>query len=258
MSTAATGMAAQQTNLDVIANNLANVNTTGFKSERAEFQDLMYQTYRGSGATTGSATTEPVAMQVGLGSQFSSTGTDFTTGSMQQTGNVLDMAINGSGFFRVELPDGTLAYTRDGSFKSDSTGLMVTSDGYKLADEIVLPPGVTALTIGANGTVTGIKPGDKDPSTLGQITTATFPNPSGLTRMGQNLFLQGGASGDATVGNPGDNGAGTIQSGYLEGSNVQVVDEMVKMIMAQRAYEINSKAIQTGDQMLSTLDQLKQ
>lgn len=257
LSTAATGMLAQQTNLDTISNNLANVNTTGYKALRAEFQDLMYQTYRGSGSSGGTGTSQPVSIQVGLGSKFASTETDFSNGSMQQTGDPLNLGIQGQGFFQVKMPDGTTAYTRDGSFKRDANGAMVTSDGYKLLDDVSIANGVSALSIGASGVVSGIKPGEQNPTTIGQITLAIFANPAGLTRIGQNLFKAGGASGDPQVSNPTENGAGTLQSLYVEASNVQVVQEMVNMITAQRAYEINSKAIQTADDMLSTLNTLK-
>lgn len=257
LNTAGTGMVSQQMNLDIIANNLANVNTAGFKGQRAEFQDLMYQTYRASGASTQGEARLPQSAQIGLGSRFSASATLFTTGSMSNTGNVLDIAINGDGFFQVQLPDGTTAYTRDGSFKTDSNGLMVTSDGYPLVPNITIPTGARALTISGEGYISGILPGNNDPEELGQIQTAMFTNPAGLTRAGQNLFKGGGASGEAQVVTPGQEGSGTLLHMMLEGSNVQVVEEMVKMITAQRAYEINSKAIQTSDDMLSVLNNLK-
>lgn len=257
LTTAGSGMIAQQTNLDIIANNLANVNTNGFKGHRASFQDLMYQTWRASGASNGSSVASPEALQVGLGTKFSSSAIDNSQGALGATGNPLDLAVQGEGFFQVLLPNGTTAYTRDGSFKRDSDGLMVTADGYHLQPEITIPAGATQLSISANGDVTAIKPGDSAPSTLGSITLATFPNVAGLSKIGQNLYAQGGASGSPTVGAPGAQGSGTLASGYLEGSNVQIVSEMVKMITAQRAYEINSKAIQTADEMLNTANQLK-
>lgn len=256
LNTAATGMVAQQTNLDVIANNLSNVNTNGFKGQRAEFQDLMYQTYRSSGVSTGSASISPGATQVGLGSAFSATASDFTPGPLQATGNPLDMAIDGDGFFQVQRPDG-IAYTRDGSFKIDANGLVVTSDGYPLVPETTLPLGSSAVSVSPAGIVSYIPPGGGDPQSLPPIQIAQFANPAGLIRVGQNLFIKGGNSGDATVGNPGENGLGAIKGGSLEGSNVQVVEEMVKMISAQRSYEINSKAIQTADEMLQTANGLK-
>ncbi len=251
LTTAGTGMIAQQFNLDTISNNLANVNTTGFKHQRAEFQDLVYQTFKGS-------TTNSGATQVGLGSAFSATGSDFSEGAMQNTTNPLDLAIIGNGFFQVQKPDGTLAYTRDGSFKQDANGQLVTSDGYPLEPPITVPTNATAVSISNLGLVTAIVPGQNDPQTVGQIQLALFPNPAGLTRAGQNLFTAGGASGAVNLADPGVSGAGQLNSGFLEGSNVQVVEEMVKMIMAQRAYEINSKAIQTSDQMLATINNLKQ
>ncbi|MBS1723731.1 MAG: flagellar basal-body rod protein FlgG [Armatimonadetes bacterium] len=257
LSTAGTGMVAQQMNLDVIANNLANVNTNAFKVQRAEFQDLMYQTYRASGAANGGEATLPSAAQIGLGSRFASSTTSFTYGTIQATGNPYDVAISGDGFFQVELPDGTTAYTRDGAFKTDANGLLVTSDGYAVTPQITVPTGATAITIAPNGTVTAVLAGTNDPAQVGTINLAIFPNPAGLTRIGQNLFRSGGGSGDPVTAVPGEQGAGTLQQRFIEGSNVQVVEEMVRMISAQRAYEINSKAIQTADEMLGILNSLK-
>lgn len=256
LNTAGTGMVAQQYNLDVIANNLANINTTSFKQQRAEFQDLMYQTFKASGVTTGNTTVNPTSLQVGLGSAFSSNAINFGAGPLQATGNALDVAINGEGFFQVQRAEG-LAYTRDGSFKRDSNGLLVTSDGYPVVPEIVIPTGAIAVNIANNGSVTAVLPGTNEPQELGVLQIATFSNPAGLTRIGQNLYMPGGSSGEPVVSEPGLNGAGELTSRFLEGSNVQVVEEMVRMIMAQRAYEINSKAIQTADDMLSQLNQLK-
>lgn len=257
LNTAGTGMVAQQMNLDVIANNLANVNTTAFKSQRAEFQDLMYQTFRASGAATGGETRLPQSAQIGLGSRFSASATSFTSGSLLTTGNPFDMAINGDGFFQVQLPSGETAFTRDGSFKRDANGLLVTSDGYPLVPNITAPSGARAITISPDGAVSAILPGNNDPTDLGNLTVAIFTNAAGLTRAGQNLYLAGGASGEAQIVVPGQEGSGTLQQNFLEGSNVQVVEEMVRMITAQRAYEINSKAIQTSDDMLSILNNLK-
>jgi len=248
---AASGMIAQQYNMDTISNNLANVNTTGFKGQRAEFQDLVYQTFKSSSTTSN-------ASQVGLGSALSATGSDFSEGALQNTSSPLDLAIIGNGFFQVTKPDGTLAYTRDGSFKQDANGLLVTSDGYPIEPPITVPTNATSVSISNAGTVYAILPGQNDPQQVGQIQLALFPNPAGLTRIGQNLFSANGAAGGVTLANPGLTGAGEINEGFLEGSNVQVVAEMVKMIMAQRAYEINSKAIQTSDQMLQTINGLKQ
>jgi flagellar basal-body rod protein FlgG len=251
-------MVAQQYNLDVIANNLANVNTTGFKQQRAEFQDLMYQTFRTSGATTGANSRQPVSLQIGLGTQFSSTGSNFNQGPMQSTGNPLDVAITGDGFLRVLRPDGTVGYTRDGSLKRDQTGLLVTSDGYPLEPAVTIPPGATGITIAPNGKISAILPGNPEAQELpGGLEITTFANPAGLQRVGQNLYVKGAASGEAVDGTPGEEGRGEIRQYMLEGSNVQVVEEMVRMITAQRAYEINSKAIQTSDDMLSTINNLK-
>lgn len=257
LNTAGTGMVSQQMNLDVIANNLANVNTTGFKGQRAEFQDLVYQTYRASGGTTGGGGRLPEPGQIGLGSRFVSTTTNFSQGSMQNSSNPLDLAISGDGFFQVQMPDGSTAYTRDGSFRVDADGQVVNQDGYKLLPNIQLPTGYRALSISATGEVSAITPGNNDPTVLGDIKLAVFPNQAGLTRIGQNLYQAGTGSGAATETTPSQNGAGSVQQGFTEGSNVQVVDEMVRMITAQRAYEINSKAIQTSDEMLSILNGLK-
>ena len=250
-------MVSQQMNLDVIANNLANVNTTAFKAQRAEFQDLMYQNIQASGATNSGESRLPQSLQVGLGSRFASSSTNFNVGSVISTGNMTDMAINGSGFFQVQLSDGSIGYTRDGSFKADSNGLLVTVDGNALIPNITVPTGARAITITPEGYISAILPGNNDASDLGQIQLAMFTNPAGLTRAGQNTYLAGGSSGEATVTTPGLEGSGTILQAHLEGSNVQVVEEMVKMISAQRAYEINSKAIQTSDDMLSLLNNLK-
>lgn len=258
LTTAASGMISQQTNLDIIANNLANSNTQGFKAERAEFQDLMYQTTTVAGSSTGASTTTPSSIQVGLGSKFAASGSNFSEGSLQNTGNPLDVAIQGEGFFQVTTPDGQTAYTRDGSFKVDSNGLLVTSNGYPVVGDITIPPSATSVTISATGVVSAVLPGNASPQQLGQLQIATFPNPGGLQRIGNNLFNQTSGSGSASTNTPGQNNAGTLQQSFLEGSNVQVVQEMVNMITAQRTYEINSKAITTADQMMQTLNQLKQ
>ncbi len=250
LTTAGTGMIAQQFNLDTIANNLANINTTGFKEQRAEFEDLMYQTYKASAQSSN-------ATQVGLGSVFKSSASNFGIGAIQQTGNATDVAITGDGFFQVRKSDDTIAYTRDGSFKKDAIGQLVTSDGFPLEPPITVPPNATSINIAPNGEVSVTVPGADQPQSLGTIQIAVFANPSGLTRIGQNLYSSGGSSGDPQLTTPGKDGAGALQSNSLEGSNVQVVEEMVRMIMAQRAYEINSKAIQTSDEMLSILNNLK-
>jgi flagellar basal-body rod protein FlgG len=257
LNTAASGMVAQQKNLDTIANNLANVNTTGFKAMRAEFQDVIYQNIRSSGARASGDVTQPNSFQVGLGTVFAATSGNFGQGAFQATNNPLDIAIGGAGFLQVEQADGSIAYTRDGSLKVNANGELVTNDGNRLAGGITVPNGATAVSISKSGVVSAKLPGQNEPSELGQIRVALFSNPAGLTRIGQNLFTAGGASGTATEADPGSDGAGYIQSGVLEGSNVEIVEEMVRMISAQRAYEINSKAIQTSDDMLSLLNNLK-
>lgn len=255
--TAGTGMVAQQTNLDVIANNLANVNTTAFKQQRAEFHDMMYQTIRPSGAEGAAGAKAPVAVQVGLGVRFAGNATNFSQGGLQATGNQQEMAISGDGFFGVDLPDGRLGYTRDGSFKLDADGNMVTTDGYKLRPAITVPGNATSFAVSANGQITVQIAGEDAPRLLGTVQLTLFPNPSGLTRVGQNTYVGGGASGEPVVTDPGTQGAGNLQGGFIEGSNVSIVEEMVRMITAQRAYEVNSKAIQTADDMLGILNQLK-
>lgn len=257
LNTAATGMVVQQRNLDVIANNLANINTTAFKASRAEFQDLMYQTLRIAGADQGGGTFVPGAQQVGMGAKFVSNASSFQQGALQATSDPLNVAINGSGLFGVSLPDGVTAYTRDGSFRIDANGTLVTTDGFPIAGNIAIPTEALSISISANGTVTAQIAGSEEPSILGQITVYTFANPSGLERVGKNLFRATVASGQANETEPGLNGAGTLEQGFLEGSNVQMVDEMVRMILAQRAYEVNSKAIMTADEMLNTTNNLK-
>lgn len=256
LNTAATGMVAQQFNLDVIANNLANVNTTGFKQQRAEFQDLLYQTYRSSGSTTIGESRTPEAQQLGLGVKFAGNATNFSFGAPQQTGDPYNMAIIGNGFFQVQK-NGETFYTRDGTFKVDASGKIVNSDGYSLVPEITVPAGTSNISISNGGVVSATLPGQNDPQTLGEIQLAVFANPAGLTRIGQNLFQAGGASGEVSTVTPGTAGAGEISQGFIEGSNVQIVEEMVRMILAQRAYETNSKAIQTADDMLAVTNNLK-
>ena len=255
--TAASGMQAQQYNIDTISNNLANVNTGGFRRNEARFQDLIYQNLRVPGTPVG-ASVVPVGQDVGLGVKIGASEKTFTQGVLQQTDNPLDLAIQGDGFFQVTRPDGTIAYTRDGSFKRDANGTIVTADGYLLSPQITIPPSATAVSVGTDGTVSAQIPGQQQPQTLGQLTLVRFTNAAGLSPLGQNLFLQTGASGAPTISQPGLNGAGTLQRGYLEASNVSVVTEMVNLITAQRAYEANSKAISTADSMLSTAVQMKQ
>ncbi len=250
--TAASGMEAQQFNMDTISNNLANVNTTGFRRNVAQFQDLVYQEIKAPGAPVG-ASVVPVGQEVGLGVKVGSSEKIFTQGSLMSTGNPLDVAIEGDGFFQVTMPDGTTSYTRDGSFKIDANGSLVTADGYFVQPQITVPQNAEAVQIGQDGTVTAMVPGSNLPQQLGQITLARFVNPAGLSPTGgHNLYTETAASGAPIVTQAGLNGAGTLQGGYLEGSNVQVVQEIVNMIVAQRAFEANSKAISTADQMLQT------
>lgn len=256
--TAATGMAAQQLHIDVISNNLANVNTSGFKKSRVDFQDLLYQTVRSAGTTEAQGSIVPTGIQVGLGTRAAGTQKLFTPGEIKTTENPLDVAIQGDGFFQIQMPSGETAYTRDGTFKIDAQGRMVTSDGYALMPEISIPQEATGISIGADGTVEVGMPGQDEPQTLGSIQIAKFANPAGLTNIGKNLFTTaGGAAGDPVIDTPGMNGLGTLAQRSVEMSNVQVVDEMVSMITAQRAYEVNSKAIQTADEMLGIANNLK-
>jgi flagellar basal-body rod protein FlgG len=251
-----TGLDAQQTKLDVIANNLANVSTNGFKRARAVFEDLLYQTLRQPGAASSQQTQVPAGLEIGTGVRPVATARIHTQGNLQQTGNGLDLAINGQGFFQVLLPDGATAYTRDGSFHLDAQGQIVTSNGFALQPGITIPPNAQAVTIGQDGTVTATLPGSSAPVQLGTIQLATFTNVGGLQSNGQNLYLETAASGAPSSGGAGTNGLGLLSQGYVETSNVNVVEELVSMIQTQRAYEINSKAIQTSDQMLQRLSQL--
>lgn len=256
---AASGMKAEQDNMDVVANNIANVNTTGGKKVRAEFQDLMYQNLRAAGATSGPDSRYPTGLAVGLGTKTSATQRIFTQGNLQSSGNPTDVAIQGEGFFRIEMPDGTTAYTRDGSFKLDENRRLVTTDGYPLADGITIDESapLDSIVIGSDGQVSCKPAGSDQMQTVGQITISRFVNPAGLTAIGKNLFQVSDASGDAIDSTPGQDGAGTLSQGVLEMSNVQIVEEMVNMIIAQRAYESNSKAITTSDSMLEIANGLK-
>jgi flagellar basal-body rod protein FlgG len=257
--TAASGMTGQQFNIDTISNNLANVNTTGFKQMRADFEDLLYQTERLAGTPATEATVVPTGVQVGHGVKPAATQKIFTQGALQSTGNTSDMAIEGEGFFRVLQYDGTYGYTRDGSFKIDSNGQLVTSDGYKLSPEVILPEGFVndSLTISQDGRITVKVAGSDDPIEVGQLEIYRFVNPAGLESIGENLMKVTNASGDAIPGRPGFDGMGKTLQKFLEMSNVSVVKEMVNMIVAQRAYELNSRAIQTSDSMLATATSLK-
>ncbi|MEZ5727625.1 MAG: flagellar basal-body rod protein FlgG [Burkholderiaceae bacterium] len=253
---AKTGLDAQQMQLDAISHNLANVATYGYKRSHAVFEDLLYQNIRQAGGNSTQQTQLPTGLQLGTGVRPVATNRIFTQGNLQQTGNQLDLAVNGNGFFPIQMPDGTQAYTRDGSFRIDAQGQIVTSNGNPLSPPITLPSNTTSITIGQDGVVTAQVAGQVAPSQLGQIQLATFVNPAGLDPKGQNLFTETAASGTPTLGTPGLNGAGLLSQGYVETSNVNVVEELVAMIQTQRAYEINSKSIQTSDQMLSRLSQL--
>jgi len=248
-------MESQQMNLDVISNNLANVNTTGYKESKLEFQDLLYQTTRAAGSQSGGGDELPGSLQIGQGSIPIATERIFTQGDLSQTGGNLDIAIQGSGFFQVQMPDGTLAYTRDGGFKTNAEGQVVTSDGYPVQGGFQpVPSGTTNITISASGAVTYTTASG---STSSQIQLANFNNPGGLQAMGHNLYTETTASGTAQLGEPTANGLGELQQGYLELSNVSVVQEMVNLILAQRAYEVNSKAVQAADQMMQDSNNLQ-
>ena len=253
---AKTGLDAQQTTLDVISNNLANVGTAGFKRARAVFEDLLYQTVRQPGSQSSQQTQLPTGLTLGTGVRPVATEKIFTQGNLQQTGNNLDVAISGAGFFQVQLPDGTTAYTRDGSFHLDANGQLVTSSGYQLQPAITIPSNALTITVARDGTVTVTQPGQVNPTQVGALQLANFINASGLQAQGENLYIETASSGTPTTNTPGTNGLGTLSQGYVETSNVNVVEELVNMIQAQRAYEINSKAVQTSDQMLQRLAQL--
>jgi flagellar basal-body rod protein FlgG len=251
-----TGLDAQQTQMDVIANNLANVSTNGFKKSRAVFEDLLYQTLRQPGAQSSQQTQIPSGLQIGTGVRPVAAERIHTQGNMQQTGNNLDVAINGAGFFQISMPDGTTAYTRDGSFQTDNQGQLVTSSGYAVQPAITIPPNALSVTIARDGTVTVTQPGSTTPVQIGSMQVATFINPAGLQSQGENLYVETASSGTPTVGTPGTNGSGVLSQGFVETSNVNVVEELVNMIQTQRAYEINSKSITTSDQMLQKLTQM--
>lgn len=254
--TAATGMIGQQTNLDVISNNLANVNTTGFKKGRAEFHDLLYQTHRYPGTETAGGQEIPVGIQVGMGTRVIAVNKMFQQGDYKSTGNDLDLAIEGDGFFRINR-NGEIFYTRDGSFKLNSEGTIVDNEGNPLDPEFVVPQDAVTISIDSGGNISALDEAGEVLAGPTRITLARFVNPAGLYAMGKNLFQPTDASGDPVEGNPGEEGFGSVAQGFLEMSNVDVVTEMVGMIVAQRAYEINSKAIQTSDEMLSIANNLK-
>lgn len=253
---ARTGLDAQQTQLDVISNNLANVSTNGFKRGRAVFEDLLYQTLRQPGAQSSQQTQIPSGLQLGTGARPVSTARIFTQGNLQKTDNSLDVAVQGNGFFQVLLPDGTTAYTRDGSFQKDNQGQIVTADGYPVQPNITIPSNALTVSIGTDGTVSITQSGSAATTQIGSVQLATFINPGGLQSIGQNLYLETAASGTPTPNTPGTNGAGIVNQGYVETSNVNVAEELVTMIQTQRAYELNSKVVSTSDAMLGRLTQL--
>jgi len=253
---AKTGMEAQQTQLDTISHNLANVGTNGFKRGHVVFEDLIYQNLRQAGAASSDQTQLPTGLQVGLGVRSVATSRNFSQGNLQQTSNNLDIAIKGNGFFQVQLPDGTTGYTRDGSLQVDGAGQLVTNNGYTVQPGITIPANAQSVTIAADGTVNVALPGQTTPQAVGTLNLASFVNAAGLEPKGQNLWGETSASGSPNAGAPGSNGLGSLQQGYVETSNVNVVEELVAMIATQRAYELNSKAIQTSDQMLQKLGQL--
>jgi len=253
---AKTGLNAQQTQLDAISHNLANVSTTGFKRSHAQFEDLLYQNIRQAGGQTTQQTQLPTGLQLGTGVRPVATSRIFSQGGLQESGNPLDMAISGNGFFQLALPDGTTGYTRDGTFRVNGQGEVVNANGYPISPPMVVPADTEKITVGKDGTVTAIVIGNPVPVQLGQVQLAVFANPAGLDPKGQNMYTETGASGNPVVATPGLIGAGTINQGFVETSNVNVVEELVAMIQTQRAYEINSKAISTSDQMLARLSQL--
>ena len=253
---AKTGMEGQQTKLDTIANNLANVGTNGFKRGGVVFEDLMYQNLRQTGAAAAEQGVLPTGLQVGLGTRVAAATRNFGQGTLQQSSSDLDLAVKGKGFFQITMPDGSTGYTRDGSFQVDAGGQLVTTAGLVLQPGITIPANAQKVTIAQDGTVSATVPGQATPQTVGQIQLASFINPAGLDPLGQNLFAESASSGAPQAAAPGTNGLGTLHQGAVEGSNVNVVEELVAMIATQRAYELNSKAIQTSDQMLQRLGQL--
>ncbi|MEY4551467.1 MAG: flagellar basal-body rod protein FlgG [Pseudomonadota bacterium] len=254
---AATGMAAQETQLEGVANNIANANTTGFKRQRIEFQDLLYQTVRGAGTRTSESTRSPTGIQLGSGVRVAGTSRSFAQGNVLMTNNPLDVAIEGNGFFVVQQADGSPAYTRAGALQKDAQGQLVTAEGYMIDPPVVIPSDAQGVTIGADGTISALISGQAAPAEIGQLTIANFVNPAGLNAQGKNLFTQTAASGEPQVGAPGADGRGALLQGALERANVDVVEEMIGMISAQRAYEVNSKVVTTADEMLRSATQMK-
>jgi flagellar basal-body rod protein FlgG len=256
---AGSGMNAQQMSIDNIANNLANANTAGFKARRTQFQDLLYQSFLQPGAAAGSQTTVPSGLQLGLGTRPAANSIIFTQGNFQETDNPLDMVIQGKGFFQIKQPDGTVAYTRAGNFQLDRNGTVVTGNGDPLEPQITIPSQAQAVTIASDGTVSYSQPGQTASQVAGQIQLANFTNPGGLNSVGNGLFLPTDASGDPTVGNPGgQEGVGTLQQGYVEASNVSVVEEFINMITSQRAFEANSKVVKAADEMYQQVNNIAQ
>lgn len=253
---AKTGLDAQQTQMDVISNNLANVSTTGFKGSRAVFQDLLYQTIRQPGGASSQQTQLPTGLQLGTGTQLVATERIHTQGNMQRTDDARNVAIDGDGFFQVLMPDGTTAYTRDGTFKTNDQGQLTTASGFPVDPAITIPPDATSMTISPDGIVSVVTAGNPQSVQVGSLQLATFINPGGLESRGDNLYMETTASGAPVTNTPGSNGSGTLKQNYLETSNVNVVEELVNMIQTQRAYEMNSKAITTSDQMLQRLTQM--
>jgi len=256
MRTAASGMLAQQTQVDTIANNIANVNTTGFKSNRVNFRSLLYTTLREPGAATSASQMNPTGLQIGSGTEVSSSIKQFMQGEMEQTGNPLDMMIQGEGFFKIDLGNGEFRYTRDGSFRQDSDGDLVTVDGFKLDPGIKIPDDATNITIGQDGTVQALTAGSDTPGTIGEIRIVRFANPTGLRAEGSNMFRLTASSGPETELSPGDPGAGFLRQGFLERANVSVVNELISLIQAQRNYEVNSRTIRVSDEMLQQVSNL--
>jgi len=257
LNTAATGMEAQQLRIDVIANNLANVNTTAFKRSRGDFQDLLYQTLRAPGVAASAGRELPTGIQIGLGTRPVATLKDFTLGELRQTGNQLDLVIEGNGFFQIRQPNGEIAYTRSGAFRTDSQGRIVTADGFLLEPGLTLPPDTQSVAVAPDGTVSVRQPSQKNAVEVGRIQLVSFINPAGLESIGRNLYRPSSSSGEPLPGVTGENGLGTVAQGFLESSNVKVVEEMIEMIVAQRTYEINSKVIQAVDQILQKMSSVR-
>lgn len=254
---AATGMDAQQTRIAVISNNLANINTTGFKQGRAVFEDLLYQTIESPGSESSTGVVRPAGLQVGSGTRILSTPSVFSQGVLEQTTRDLDVAIEGDGFFQITLPNGDSGFSRGGSLAINADGNLVTQSGDAIVPAVSITPGTQDLSIGSDGTITGIPPGQTDITPLGNLQVSIFPNASGLRALGRNIYQETAASGSPTTVNPGEQGSGTLRQGFLEGSNVNVAEELIKMVLAQRSFEMNSKVVRTSDEMLNSLNQMR-